>query len=331
MTAFPKVIGHEAIREHLQTAIIRGTVSHAYLFEGIAGVGKKTMAKEFIKALLCTEPQADHAACGRCLSCITLESGNHPDVKWITREDKSTIGVDVIRERLVQDISILPYQSAYKVYVICDAETLTPGAQNALLKTLEEPPEYALILMLSSSGTAFLPTVLSRVIRLRFQPLSLEQIMQALVERKELPKYHVSLIASLCQGSLGVALELASSEMFAAMREELAQMMEGLHRKREAEILVYAELFEKYKDRQDQLLGLMLIWLRDILIYQMTKEPAMLMTQDKKDVLEMLAGEYETDEVLHMFSAVYKTQEAIRQGAQYAFAVDYLLMRLAQK
>lgn len=329
MSVFSNVIGHEAIREHLHAAIVRKTVSHAYLFEGMAGVGKKTMAMEFIKALLCTEPQVDHMACGRCSSCITMESGNQPDVIWIGRGEKNTIGVKTIREQLVQDISIMPYQSTHKVYVITEAHTMTPEAQNALLKTLEEPPPYALIILLAESSTAFLPTVLSRVIQLRFQPLAEDLISEALIERRQLPRYHVSLIASLSQGSLGRALELASSEEFTAMREDLAQMMEGLHRRHESEIFRYAELFEKYKDRQESLFGLMLIWIRDLLIYQVSKDASKMMTQDRKDVLVALSREYEMDDILRMFSAVQKTQEAVRQGAQYAFAVDCMLIRLA--
>lgn len=329
MSVFSKVIGHDAVCEHLHTALVRKTVSHAYLFEGIAGVGKTTMAMEFIKALLCTEPQAEHMACGRCSSCITLESGNHPDVVWIDREDKATIGVKVIREKLIQDIRIMPYQSTHKVYVIREAHTMTPEAQNALLKTLEEPPSYALIILLAESSTAFLPTVLSRVIQLRFQPLAEELITEALIERLQLPRYHVSLVAALSQGSLGLAQELASSEEFTAMRGELAQMMESLHRKRESEIFRYAELFDKYKERQDSLFGLMLIWLRDLLIYHVTGDSSGMMTQDKREVLETIAKEYETEEILGMFAAVSKTQDAIRKGAQYAFAVDCMLIRLA--
>ncbi len=329
MSIFSNVIGHEAIQEHLQTAILQGTVSHAYLFEGMKGVGKKTLTMEFIKSLLCTEPQVDHKACGLCSSCITIASGNQPDVKWIGRGDKSTIGVRVIREELVNDIGIMPYQSTHKVYVIDEAHTMTTEAQNALLKTLEEPPSYALIILLAESSTAFLPTVLSRVIQLRFQPLSDDCIAEALIERRQLPRYHGSLIASLSQGSLGRALELASSEEFSTMRDELAQMMESLHRKRESEIFRYAELFEKYKDRQDSLLGLMLIWLRDLLIYHVTKDASKMMTQDQRETLEKISREYDMDEILRMFSVVRKTQEAVKQGAQYAFAVDCMLIGLA--
>ncbi len=327
MTAFANVVGHEPVREHLHAALVNHTLSHAYLFEGIAGVGKMTMAKELIRALLCTGPQADHMACGRCLSCRTIDSGNHPDVIEIDRGDKTSIGVDVIRDRLVHDVSIPPYQSSRKVYVIRDADLMSAGAQNALLKTLEEPPAYVLILLIARSSENFLPTVLSRVIRLRFQPLPADLIADELARREGTEPEQVSLIASLSQGSLGMAQELLHSAEFNAMRRDLAGLMAHLPEKNEAQLIGWAEMFDRYKERKEQLLDLMLIWIRDLLICRTTGGAPMM--RDAAQTIRFQAGILPTEELLRMFSAVRKVQEALRQGAQYAFAVDCLLMNLA--
>lgn len=325
MEVFSRVAGHEAIRRHLAAAVTGRTVSHAYLFEGIAGVGKRTMAREFAKALLCTEPQAPLQACGRCVSCRTFDSGNHPDVTWITRGAKASLGIGEIRDSLVRDIHIQPYQSDYKVYLIEEADAMTTEAQNALLKTLEEPPAYVLIILMAANSRKFLPTVLSRVITLHFQPLPEELIAAQLTTRKGLNPEQASLVASLSRGSLGTALDLVSSETFTALREELTSMLESLHGGRPSDILNHAQLFNRYKDQQETVFSLMQIWFRDLLMLKVTGDPRSVLTKDRLESLQALALDYDVDEILRAFSSVQNIQDAIRQGAQYAFAVDCLL------
>ena len=329
MSVFTGVAGHEAIRERLAAALNQDTVSHAYLFEGIEGVGKHTMARAFIKALLCTEPQAQHMPCGHCVSCRTLDSGNHPDVSWIRRErGKNSLGIRPIREQLVADVRTQPYQSAYKVYVVEDADLMTPEAQNALLKTLEEPPSYVVIILLASTGTGFLPTILSRVITIRFQPLPADIISNALVERLGMNAEQAAVTAALSRGSLGYALQLAGSQAFNALRAELTDILTELPHMKPAQILALADFFERNKDRQDTVFSLIKLWYRDLLMYRSTHDETALITRDAAETIRALSASYTTEEVLKLFSNVQKAEDAIRQGAQYTFTIDWLLSTL---
>lgn len=162
MTGFGDIIGHEQIIEHFRSALKNHQVSHAYILNGENGSGKNMLAKAFAKALVCEAGYGD--SCNMCRACHQFDSGNHPDVKWITHEKANSIGVDEVREQINNDIVIKPYSSKYKVYIIDEAEKMTVQAQNALLKTIEEPPEYAVILFLTNTLDVLLQTVRSRCI-----------------------------------------------------------------------------------------------------------------------------------------------------------------------
>ena len=186
---FHDIIGLGAAGEHLQNALRTGAVSHAYILYGEKGSGRRLLAGVFAAALQCETRQKNPALtdrCGTCPSCIRYESDAHPDIITVTHEKKSKsdkrtdLSVDDIR-RVISDVPIRPYGSPYKVYILPDADKMTPQAQNALLKTLEEPPAYAVLLLLAASLSAFLPTVLSRCVALKISPLPEEQVEQYLV------------------------------------------------------------------------------------------------------------------------------------------------------
>ena len=149
MPGFKDIIGHKREIEHLEKAISTGKVSHAYIFSGEKGTGKLTLANAFAMALQCTGE--GEKPCGTCHSCHQAASGNHPDIIHITHEKPNSIGVDDVRDQLVGDVQIRPYNGKYKIYIMPDAEKMTVQAQNAILKTIEEPPEYAVIILLTDN------------------------------------------------------------------------------------------------------------------------------------------------------------------------------------
>ena len=151
MSGFQDIVGHKQNIEHLKNAEKMNKVSHAYIFSGEKGSGKKLLANTFAELLQC-ESEGEKP-CGKCRSCRQAESGNHPDIIRITHEKPNTISVDDIREQLVGDVQIKPYQSKYKIYIVPDAEKMNVQAQNALLKTIEEPPAYAVILFLTTNAS----------------------------------------------------------------------------------------------------------------------------------------------------------------------------------
>ena len=169
MAGFQDIIGQEQICEHLQTALKLQKVSHAYIINGERNSGKKFIARIFAMALQCTGE--GEKPCQVCRSCRQALSENHPDIIRITHEKPNSIGVEDIRTQVNNDMGIKPYQGPYKVYLIEEAEKMTVQAQNALLKTLEEPPEYGVIILMTSSLEALLPTIQSRCVLLNMRQI----------------------------------------------------------------------------------------------------------------------------------------------------------------
>ena len=147
MGSFKDVVGHKDIIKYIGNAVMEDRVSHAYILNGERGSGKKMLASLFAMTLLCEKHRPD--PCNECHSCIQAESGNHPDIIRVTHEKPNTISVDDIREQVNNTIDIKPYQGLYKIYIIPEADRMTAQAQNALLKTIEEPPKYAVIFLLT--------------------------------------------------------------------------------------------------------------------------------------------------------------------------------------
>ncbi|MBR5360374.1 MAG: DNA polymerase III subunit delta, partial [Lachnospiraceae bacterium] len=145
---FRKIVGHEDIISRFRSSIETNHVSHAYIIAGEEGSGRMTLAHAFAKALQCEEGGSE--SCGECKSCKQAESGNHPDILIIDKGEEKTLSVKAIRDQVVNTMDIKPYSSKYKIYIIKEAESMSEEAESALLKTIEEPPEYGIIMILTT-------------------------------------------------------------------------------------------------------------------------------------------------------------------------------------
>ena len=153
MATFRDVVGQDQIKSHLKTAIKMKKVSHAYIISGERASGKEFISGIFAQALQCEK--GGEEPCGECHSCKQAMSKSHPDIKYITHEKPASIGVDDIREQISEDVAIKPYSGPYKIYIVSEAEKMTVQAQNAILKTLEEPPAYVVIMLLTTNSGSF--------------------------------------------------------------------------------------------------------------------------------------------------------------------------------
>lgn len=330
--SFSAILGHDGAKAHLQAALADRQMSHAYLLEGTHGVGKKTLANAFVKTLLCQAPIAgpngQQDCCGRCQSCRSFDHDNHPDVKRIrTLPDKNTISVKQIRDELVKDISIRPYGGQYKIYLIEEAERLTVEAQNAMLKTLEEPPAYGLIIMMAESAAAFLPTILSRCVKISLQPLD-SKVVKAELGRRGVESGKAGIAAAFAQGSIGQALKLCEDENFEEMRTELFQFLSRVPQLSQLEVMKGSQLWDQFKSEQEALFSLLLIWYRDILVYQETRDPAQILCADQLETIASMASYYENRKLIQITDKVLDIHKKLKANANAALAIDCLLMEL---
>lgn len=228
---FSEIYEHEKVKGILKRAIESNSVGHAYIFEGISGIGKFSTALSFAAALLC-ENRKDLDSCGECQSCMLCNAKTHPDVRIITNQlyDSSLksekLLTDTIRQ-MKQEIYQKPSLADRKIYIIPNADSMNISAQNSLLKILEEPPLYCTIILIAENSNMFLETVLSRAARIRFSPLGKDSV-EKFLEKELIDKEKAKLIASFSGGSIGEAKKLSLEEDITKIREETISALCGL-------------------------------------------------------------------------------------------------------
>ncbi|MCD7954975.1 MAG: DNA polymerase III subunit [Lachnospiraceae bacterium] len=309
MAGFEDILGHKKEVAHLERAIRSGKVSHAYIFSGEKGTGKNMLAKAFAQTLQCErvyeryaplrqsdshdsalhEPLSGNAApdeprtadeatprdvipCGKCHSCIQAASGNHPDIIFLQHEKPATITVGDVREQLVGDAQIRPYNGRYKIYIISDAEKMNTQAQNAILKTIEEPPDYVIILLLTANENALLDTIRSRCVTLNLKPVPDEVVKAYLMEQIQIPDYQADICAAFAQGNIGKAVRLASSDDFNAIKNSAMKLVRSAGEMEISAIVEYVKEVQEYKISIGDYLDILALWYRDMVYYKATKD-----------------------------------------------------------
>ncbi len=328
MLYFNSIIGHEQVKQHLQTAIEQNKISHSYIINGEPGSGKKLLAAIFAETLQCEDKGVN--PCGLCKSCIQAESKNHPDIIWVTHE-KYSIGVDDIRIQLNNNISIKPYSSPYKIYVIPDADKMTEQAQNALLKTIEEPPEYAVILLLTDNIDSLLPTILSRCVTLNLKPVKTELIEKYLMERCKVPDYMARISARFSQGNVGKAIRYSSSEDFLELKEETLHLLKYIDEMEIYEVVEAVRHLSEHKLEINDCIDLMQLWYRDVLMFKVTKDPNSLLFKDEYSFLSAQAKKRSYEEIENIIKAMDKAKKRLDANVNFDIAIELMLLTIKEK
>lgn len=328
MSAFEKVIGHEQIIEHFQNAIRLNKISHAYILNGEEGAGKRLLAHLFSMTLQC-ETGGDEP-CGECRSCKQAEGHNQPDIIWVTHEKPGSIGVEDVRGQVIGDMQIKPYSSPYKIYIIDDAQKLTVQAQNALLKTIEEPPAYGIVIFLTTNAESFLPTILSRCVELDLKPVSNEVIKRYLMEQVRVPDYKAEVCVAFAQGNVGKAVKLASSENFDEMKQHVMKLLKDTENMKISDLQDYLREIADYKDSIEDYLDLMLVWFRDALLFKVTKDANMLVLKEEMAAISSRAGKSSYEGLEKIISALDKAKMRLRANVNFELAMELLLLTIKE-
>ena len=320
MRNFENIIGHEQNIEHLENAIENGQVSHAYIFNGEDGIGKMKTAKAFVKALLCESKNS----CGTCQSCIQIDSGNHPDVIYVTHE-KAGITVDDIRDQVNQSVFVKPYSSDYKVYIIDEADKMNAAAQNALLKTIEEPPAYAVIILLSNNKESFLETIVSRCVVLNFGPLKESQVREYLNSHYDNMNGREDLAVSYSMGNIGKAKKVIESDDFNEQKDFCLNLMANLEKWDIHEILLSLKQMASYKDYIYDLLDIMTIYYRDILILKVTGLPNKTVFKEKFSVMKNQSIYLSFEGIDTIIKEIEKAKIRLKANVNFDVTLELLL------
>jgi len=328
MAGFAEIIGHNQIKEHLQNAIRTGKVSHAYILNGPDYSGKKMLAEAFAMTLQCEKKGID--GCKECHSCKQAINRNQPDIIYVSHEKPNTISVDDIRKQVKDDVEIKPYSSPYKVYIIDEAEKMNIQAQNALLKTIEEPPAYVVILLLTTNADAFLPTIRSRCITLNIKVIADEIIKEYLMSIYQVPDYQADVCVAFAQGNLGKAIQLASSESFNEIKNAALQLIRRLKEIDLYEMMEAVKQINEYKLEINDYFDIMTIWYRDVLLYKATADINHLIFKDEIYDIKNCANKSSYEGIEEILEALEKAKTRLKANVNFDLVIELLLFTIKE-
>ena len=329
MAKFRDIIGQEHIKEHLMNAIESAQVSHAYIINGEKGSGKEFIASTFAMALQC-EDDSSVEPCMECHSCKQAVTDNHPDIITLQHEKPGTIGVEDVRQQIVADVFIKPYNSRWKVYIVNDAEKMSVQAQNALLKTLEEPPGYVVIMLLTSNISALLPTILSRSVILNMRPVDDKTVRKYLMERIHVPDYQADICVAFARGNIGKAKHLATSEDFNNIKNEAVRVLKYAHEMDMSEFIATINQISAYKLSIEDYLDILLIWYRDILMLKATNDVDGLVFKEEIKILREKAGFSTYEGIEKIIDTIEKTKTRLKANVNFELAMELLLLAIKE-
>lgn len=340
MAGFKDILGHEQIITHLQNAVTMDKVSHAYIIDGPDKSGKMMLAEAFAQTLQCEKlPETVAAAggdgsavepCMECHSCKQALGKNQPDIVYVRHEKPNTISVDDIRTQVNNDIMIKPYSSRYKIYIIDEAEKMNVQAQNALLKTIEEPPAYAVILLLTTNADTFLSTILSRCVTLSVKAVADEKIKKFLMNSCQVPDYQADVCTAFAQGNVGKAIQLAASEDFNELKASVLQLIKRLKDIDLYEMGEAVKQIGEYKLAINDYFDLMMIWYRDVLLFKATGDVNGLIFKDEVYDIKRQAEKSSYNGIEEVLQALQKAKLRLNANVNFDLVIELLLLTIKE-
>jgi DNA polymerase-3 subunit delta' len=328
MAKFTDIVGQEQLKEHLQNAIATNKVSHAYIINGERSAGKEFIARVFSMTLQCEKQETE--PCGECHSCKQALGNNQPDIIYISHEKPNTIGVEDIRSQVNADIGIKPYSSPRKIYIINEGEKMTPQAQNALLKTLEEPPEYAVILILTMNVDALLPTVLSRCVVLNMKPVPDVLVKKYLMEQLAVPDYKANICVAFARGNIGKAKMLASSEEFEKVKDEAITLVKNINDMEISEIVKAIKKISEYKFDVNDYLDILMAWYRDVLFFKATKDVNSLVFKEEIQQIMKMSDRSTYEGIDMIVDALQSAKKRLEANVNFDLTMELLFLAIKE-
>ena len=316
---FSSIAGHKKQLESLQRALEKDRLHHAYLFLGPEGVGKRTVALSLAMAIQCQEKDWDF--CGRCAGCVRIQGANHPDVRLVgPLAGKKEITIEQVRE-LQRDLNYRAFFGRKKIAIVDPASLMNFAGQNALLKTLEEPPKDSLLILVSTNTGGLLLTLLSRCLRLSFASLPTEIVASFLVAEKGIGQEEAKLLAAMSMGSPGRA---ASPDMegFVQRRRVWGEKIDSLTKGDCREWITLAEELASVREESLKFLEWVEVWYRDILIYCVTGTSKGISNLDMEENIARQAKRSSLERILFLLSEAIRTEASIRRNVNRRMALE---------
>ncbi|MGV8154360.1 MAG: ATP-binding protein [Alkaliphilus sp.] len=323
--AFKNVVGQGEIVSCLEKALIERKTTHAFMIVGVEGLGKKKLAFEVAKGITC-ESEVDKP-CYECKSCLKAAGDTNTNIVRI--EEEKTIKIETIRD-IQEKIRIKTFDGATRVYIVHDAEKMTVQAQNALLKTLEDPPEKAVIIMTTINENKLLPTIVSRCQLIKLKLIKTEEIQKHLIKRKNISYEQSKAISALANGVVGKAIKILEDESYMRRREEVFKIIGKIRTASVFEVLSSAEFFNEEKENISEILDMLLTWYRDLLIYKETKQLDYIINCDRIEEIILQSNKIEFNSIGDIIFTIEETRANINSNANYQLSLEVMLLNIQE-
>ena len=326
MYRYSEALCQERIINYLKKIRSTKSISHAYIIQDEFSENAKTIAYAFAMSLHCQKGGVE--ACYNCHACKQILKNNHPDLIYVEAQNQKSISVGDIREKVNDTVEIKPYSSLYKVYIIDKADSMTVQAQNALLKTMEEPPEYAVIILIAQSLDRFLPTIKSRCIKLHISLISNRVILEKLRSLgidSELSKS----LASFSRGNLAKALTFSREENINIYKENI-NILTNISSSNSIELYDYAELINTRENKMD-FMDFCLMWYRDILLLSVNKNAENLVFKSEYRTLRKLTSVYSFSDLENIIDSINHAIEELSSNVNSKYVIKLMLMQCAKQ
>lgn len=328
--------GQDRIINFLKDSIHRGSLAHAYLFTGPAHVGKMTLAIDLACALNC--PSTD-PPCGTCRTCQRIAEGKYPDVIIINknsgrdpkdRRKTTEISIDTIREFIQKSSNLPPYEGKYKIFIIDDADLMSVEAANCLLKTLEEPPQHIVIILLTAEENTLLPTVISRCQRFELKPAAIAETETMLSLKAGVAPEKIKLLSRLSGGCLGWALSAAEDDNYLKGRDFKLDEFSALITRNWEERLTYIQQMPSDRSSVEEILKLWLCYCRDVMLIKYNCDEAV-SNLDRMNDLKYWANMLTVFEIKEFINSLNASLSYLSYNANLHMLFEVLMLDMPKK
>lgn len=322
MFSFDNVIGNQKNILNMKQSISNRKIFHSYIISGENGIGKLFITNCFAKMIQCEKNTSND----NCYSCRTFESKNNPDIIYVTATKTKNLGVDDIREQIKAQAQTKPYVCKYKIFILENADKMTVAAQNALLKILEEPPEFVIFFLLAENTNNFLPTIISRCAQIKIKPAEILQVEKFLT-KKNIDAHLAKIYAMQSQGNIGRAMKFASNNNFLDMRNKILELIKKLKSCDIASALLFENEFEKFKDNIETALDIIYLWYSDLILYRESRNVSYICNTDKLGEIIQEVDNY--DNLYDKMYVIEKAKKYLNRNTNFKLTLNVMLLELS--